>query len=101
MNSPARLRILGRNFKIIALPTDSPNLGEALVDEGKLAIRDGLDKFTLQDTVLHETMHAIRHQQGHEYGDAVEEDYVRSLATGLLGVLHDNPSFAKWLISKP
>lgn len=101
MRTPARLRILGRTYAIVPLPDDSENLGEALVDKGQLAIRGGQDKFSLQDTVLHETMHAIRHQQGHAYGDEVEEDYIRSLATGLLGVLHDNPSFAKWLISRP
>lgn len=53
-----------------------------------------------RDTILHELMHAIRSLQGREYGGEVEEDYVRSLATGLIGVFDDNPEFAEWLLKK-
>lgn len=60
-----------------------------------------MSAFDLKDTVLHEVLHAIRQSQGREYGGEVEEDYVRSLATGLTVVLRDNPEFAKWLISHP
>jgi len=51
------------------------------------------------DTLLHEVMHAILYCQGREYGGEVEETYVRALATGLIGVLQDNPEFASWLSS--
>lgn len=52
-----------------------------------------------QDTVLHEVMHAILRQQGRPYTPA-EERYVTALATGLLGVLHDNPDLTKYLTRK-
>ncbi len=98
--APQRLRINGRIFRVEPLPADSPNYGEMRADEGVIAMRPKQDEFTERDTFLHETMHAILHQQGNEDGGKVEEHYVRSLATGLLGVLRDNPTFAKWLIAK-
>lgn len=52
-----------------------------------------------QDPVLHEVMHAILRQQGRPY-TAAEERYVTALATGLLGVLHDNPPLTKYLTRK-
>jgi hypothetical protein len=52
------------------------------------------------DTVIHEVFHAILYCQGREYGGDVEETYVRALATGLVGALHDNPEFAKWLLAR-
>ncbi len=42
-------------------------------------------------------MHAIRFTQGREYGGEVEEDYVRSLATGLTNVFRDNPGLLRWI----
>ncbi len=95
-----RLKINGRTFRIEALPADSDNLGEMRGDAGVIAMRPKQDEFTERDTLLHEAFHAILHQQGNEDGGKVEEHYVRSLATGLLGVLRDNPTFAKWLIAK-
>ncbi|QSI31481.1 hypothetical protein GNX71_18610 [Variovorax sp. RKNM96] len=64
-----------------------------------IAYRDCMDAFDTKDTIVHEVFHAIRHTQGRENGGAVEEDYVRSLATGLIGVIQDNPAFAKWLLT--
>lgn len=52
------------------------------------------------DTVLHELFHAILSSQGRQYGGRAEESYVRALATGLTGVLHENPEFLQWLISR-
>ena len=97
---PKRLRINGRVFRITALPADSPSLGLMQGDDGELQIKASADSFVTKDTVLHEVMHAVRYMQGREDGGEVEEDYVRSLATGVLGVLRDNPTFARWLIAK-
>lgn len=52
------------------------------------------------DTVLHELFHAILFSQGREFGGKTEEAYVRALATGLTGVLQENPEFLKWLNSR-
>ena len=82
------------------MPADGPHLGEMHGDTGTILIQEGQSRESLKDTLLHEVFHAIRYQQGREDGGKVEEDYVRSLATGLIGVLSDNPTFAKWLILK-
>ena len=97
---PKRLRINGRVFNITLLPDDSASLGLMHGDMGEIQIRPCGDMFVTKDTLLHEAMHAVRYMQGREDGGAVEEDYIRSLATGILGVLRDNPTFAKWLITK-
>lgn len=97
---PKRLRINGRVFRLTAMPAESAALGLMHGDAGEIQIKPCDDMFVTKDTVLHEVMHAIRYMQGREDGGEVEEDYVRSLATGVLGVLRDNPTFAKWLITK-
>lgn len=52
--------------------------------------------FMEADTLLHETMHSVLRQQGRLYVPE-EEVYVNALATGLIGVLRDNPSLLKYL----
>lgn len=66
-------------------------------DKATLDIAIGQSPMDEADTVLHEVFHAIRYCQGRDYGDEVEEDYVRSLSTGLIVALKDNPEFALWL----
>lgn len=92
------VRILGRIWRIKfvkGLSTDG------LCEYGKatLKVRTGMDLHDRKDTVLHELMHAVLYQQGREYGDEVEETYVRALATGLIGVFQDNPDLAAWLVA--
>lgn len=66
---------------------------------GSIDCASGLGEFDTRDTLLHEVMHAILAQQGRTtFGNEEEELYVRALATGLMGVLQDNPDFAQWLI---
>lgn len=98
--TPKRLRINGNSYRVSFLPEEAlPDaLGQHHADSATIEVRKGLTPFIEKDTLLHEVFHAIRSAQGFEYGEAVEEGYVRSLATGLVGVLQDNPSFAKWLI---
>lgn len=49
------------------------------------------------DTVLHEVLHAICYTMKLGFPIA-EEAAVSALATGLIGVMQDNPEWAKWLI---
>lgn len=97
---PRRLRINGRVWQITTTVDDPEAVGLAYKDKGLICVTPGADSFATKDTLLHEVMHAVRYMQGREDGGEVEEDYVRSLATGILGVLRDNPTFAKWLIAK-
>lgn len=71
------------------------HFGRALID-----IRQGQHPIDETDTVLHEVFHAILYCQGREYGEEVEETYVRALATGLTAALQDNPEFASWLLRR-
>lgn len=98
---PRKVRIGGRSWALNVLPRSHEDLGG---DDGKchyraaeLAVANDQSSFDERDTALHEVMHAIRCAQGREYGGKVEEDYVRSLATGLMAVFADNPGFAAWL----
>lgn len=50
------------------------------------------------DTVLHEVLHAIFYTMKIGLDMDTEEKVVSALATGLVGVLQDNPEFSKWLI---
>lgn len=54
------------------------------------------------DTLLHEILHAIwRETSLNETIDAeVEEKIVRTLTTGLVGVLRDNPAVVRWLAKR-
>ena len=100
---PTTVRISGRVVPLIA--EDPEQMPEAYgawhSDEGIIKYRTGMTLLETQDTLLHEVFHSLRSYQGREYGGIVEEDYVRSFATGLIGVLQDNPEFAKWLTCKP
>jgi hypothetical protein len=97
---PKAVRIAGRDWSVRMLPRKKMkgDLGLTHLDRGLIdvATRQGL--FDTRDTLLHEVFHAILRQQGRTTeGDETEELYVRALATGLMGVLQDNPEFAKWL----
>lgn len=100
---PDVLDILTQDYTLaFKTSEDMPDsYGLCHLDDRHIDIREGMSDFDVRDTVLHEVMHAIRHSQGRPYGGEVEEDYVRSLATGLIAVFHRNPQFAKWLISHP
>lgn len=98
---PEALRINGRIFSVRYSPAAAmPDaLGLCYFDKTLLEIRGDQSPHETRDTLLHELMHALRYTQGREYAGDVEEDFVRSLATGLMGVFQDNPEFAKWLIT--
>ena len=95
---PLTLRILGREWRI-----RRARLKDAygLCDEAKglISLRKHADLFSEQDTLLHETLHAVLRQQGRPWTQA-EEELVTALAPGLLAVMHDNPKLIAWLTAK-
>lgn len=50
------------------------------------------------DTVLHEVLHAIFYTMKIGLDMDTEEKAVSALATGLIGVIQDNPEWAAWLV---
>ena len=106
MRAPQRVRINGEQFSIRFRkfsPKESlTSCGLMHYDESRIEVASGQTPFNMKDTLLHEIMHAILAKQGHCGGcfdrTSTEEKYVLALATGVMGVLQDNPDLAQWLI---
>lgn len=102
MNPPATIRINGRTVAVRPRTIEQlPDaFGEWHASDMRIEYRQEQLPVEERDTILHEVFHALRYLQGRADGGKVEEDYVRSLATGLIGVIDDNPEFAQWLIAR-
>jgi hypothetical protein len=107
MKRPARVRVLGKQFAISFVPVGdaglrdgpddkSPGSGRCDADKQAIFVEDGQPLESEQDTTLHEVLHAIEHSMGMD----VEELVIQRLATGLLAVIKDNPSFVRYLAAK-
>jgi len=98
LKRPSRIKILGKVYTVDFVPEGTQGLeGDdcGLCDSEKLliSVKDGQPAYNEQDTVLHEVIHAITHQMDIEkFMGKHEEKIVRTLATGLLAVIKDNPS---------
>ena len=101
MRPPSKVRVAGMEFSIAGYPASEMggNVGLCELGPQRISYARGQTPHQLRDTLVHEVMHAIRYSQGCLYEGPEEERWVRSLATGLVGVLADNPKFSRWLIS--
>jgi hypothetical protein len=97
---PQSVRVLGKTHSINYKPTDEMQNAYGLHWPGRqrIDIQVDLPASEEADTVLHEILHAILFQMAVLLPPDVEEQFVRSAATGLYAVLQDNPQLAKWLI---
>ena len=95
MKRPERIRILGKAFKVTNVVPDDLN-GECDTDTQTISIRDGQPLESEQDTMLHEVIHAIDEAMDVK----MKETQVKKMATALLAVLKDNPSFCAYLRRK-
>jgi hypothetical protein len=105
---PRSIRISGKEWAVKRVRT-AGDLGGACgtcdYTASTISFASSLSPFDQKDTLLHEVFHALLAQQT-TWDRPVEEEerYILSLATGLTGVLQDNPEFAQWLttlIPKP
>jgi hypothetical protein len=96
---PDKVKVLGKPFKVTYTSGDplSDDLnGECDTDKQAILIREGQPLESEQDTILHECLHAID-----EAVDArLKETQVKKVATALLAVLKENPSFVSYLRRK-
>jgi hypothetical protein len=97
------VRVNGEEFSIRyrKFAVKEQTLGQCVYREARIEVATGQTPFNARDTLLHEIMHAILVKQGHIGGcfkDSTEEKYVNALATGVMGVLQDNPDVARWLV---
>lgn len=93
---PSQVRVLGKVFKIVKMKDgeneDADGLCKTAAQE--LHIREQPALAYGQDTLLHETIHAIDETLFLK----MTERQVSNLASVLLGVLKDNPEFTKWIL---
>jgi hypothetical protein len=99
LSKPRQVRIIGKTYSILwtsGKPLDDGDLGELDPATQRMSIRVGQPLEQEQDTVLHEVIHAI----DNELNLGLREAQVRSLATGVLAVMKDNPRFSTYLRRK-
>jgi len=104
MKRPTSLRIIGKVHEIVYLPAGQADLkdgddtfaGRISHDSLRISIEDGQPLAIEQDTVLHEAFHGVERAMNLD----LPEDTIHRLATGLLAVLKDNPSFIAYLRRK-
>ena len=70
-------------------------MGFCSVDAQLIAVAEDQANDAMQDTFLHEVMHALTAAFDLKEKDK-EESFVRRLATGICTVWNDNPQALKW-----
>ena len=93
---PTKVRVLGRIFKIKSLKDDEHLDADGIMinDEQLIGVREKEVLSYMQDTLLHETIHAIDETLFLK----MTERQVSNLASVLYAVLKDNPEFTKWIL---
>lgn len=97
---PIKVRIMGRDY-VVVFDSDSllglENLGTCNNHNCVIAVKDGQHPVEEADTLIHEIMHAIWYTMHISGSGAGEEEVVRRMASGFMGVLMDNPDLLKYL----
>ena len=98
---PERIKIISKRFVVKYVPE-----GEGEITEEKMGlcdtlnqviwIEEGLQYDTQKETLIHETFHAV----SDEMGANLSEEQVTLMAKGVLAMLMDNPTFARYLMKK-
>ena len=98
---PQKIRAFGRNLTVVYQPElrdeeGNPLCGQWILDELTIEADPTQHSINLQDTLLHELVHAISDLADLE----LTERQVLVLSTSLLGILLDNPKFSKFILQK-
>lgn len=105
MKRPARVKIVGKAYGVTYAPQAHPELndpedgelhGRIRHESQQVYVLETLSLEQEQDTLLHEVFHGIEAAMGLD----LEEDEILRLATGLLAVIKDNPTFVRYLAAK-
>lgn len=93
---PRTIKVLGKKFRIRILgeEEDADSEGLMTLSKQEISVRPREAVEQVQDTTFHEIIHAV----DESLYLRMTETQVHKLATGLLGVLKDNPEYAKWLL---
>ena len=107
LTRPERVKFLGKPIAIQYVAVgdpllkfgpddDHPGVAISYPDRQLIAVEDGQPLASEQDALLHECIHIIE-----DYMDIrVSEKAVTKLATGLLGLIQDNPKLVTYLRRK-
>ena len=99
LEDPDELKILNLTYKVIFSSQEemivSGAMGFCSVDAQLIALAEDQANDAMQDTFLHEVMHALTAAFDLKEKDK-EESFVRRLATGICTVWNDNPKAFKW-----
>ena len=100
------IKIGNFTYKVLASPfSGSENAGETCVHTKEIVVYKDANKETVQDTIMHEALHAICEDlfeailppdSNHE---KVEESFVRLATPRILRFLQENPKWTRYLSS--
>lgn len=98
---PERIKIISKRFSLEYQMEGEGELTEDKMGEcdtlgQRILVEEGLQYDTQKEVILHEVLHAVSDEMGLE----LSESQVSGTAKGILAVLIDNPSFAKFLLKK-
>jgi hypothetical protein len=93
---PKRVRILGKEYSVVQI-ADFENCGECHDMKQQIKLRADMPMTLEQDTLLHEVIHALDYSMKLQ----MRERQVSALASGLIAVFRDNPSFVRHLCQEP
>ena len=97
---PEYVKIMGRIYRVEFLektPMGQMNVGQCDNHDMIIDILEHQHPIEEADTLIHEILHAIWFTMSISMGGADEEAVVRRMATGLMGVILDNPHLLKYL----
>ena len=98
MAIPKSIHVAGRKWSIVVADLTAHNaLGLCDDTTATISVDPDQDEWAVRDTLLHEVLHSILRAQGRHYEGKTEERYVQAFASGLLGVLRDNPRLITYL----
>lgn len=94
---PKRLKVIGKryNVKVVDKVDEEDSDGESCPVTQTISVRREHGFENARDTGLHEAVHAVDHQM--HLG--LSEEQVEGLGTGILALLRENRSFARWLLA--
>jgi hypothetical protein len=93
---PKTLKILGKRFRIHLLAEDEDTEvdGRMYINKQVIAVRPQEALEQVQDTSLHEALHAI----SDSLSLGLRESQVHQLAAAVLALLKDNKAYSQWLM---
>ena len=98
LGAPQRIRLLASDIDIVFVSnlTENNDSAYGIYEEKSTTIKllEGMSKSALQDTIVHEILHAIL--QAYELDS---EKIVRALTPGVMSMIKDNPQLVLFLQS--